>query len=114
MRDIVSLDPPEVKRRSSDLFAISAPITHFDSSLESLVLDLLETMHEHQICVGVGGAQVRESLRVAVVNSSDGKSDPDLILINPEILAVTGKKDIKMESCRSFPDGGARSNVGGR
>lgn len=73
--------------RESDLHAV-----------QSVVTDLLATMAYQELCVGLAANQIGERFRVAVVQRPD--QEP-LVMINPTIVSLTGKKDRKRESCMS-------------
>lgn len=79
----------------------SVKVVDFGPSLQALVEDLRDTMWNYDICVGLAAPQIGVPLRVAVVNWERNSRDDDLILINPHIISVTGKKDVKRESCMS-------------
>jgi peptide deformylase len=105
VRTIASLSKQDALLRSavSPLFKTADTVADFGADLTSLVSDLLDTMHAHDICVGLAAPQIGVTRRVAVVNSSEGKAGPDLVLVNPEIVMQSGKKDTKFESCMSVP-----------
>ena len=65
----------------------------------AVIIDLLDTKrHFEALCVGLAATQIGSSLRIAVVQSTRG----DLVMINPQVLASSGKKDVKRESCMSI------------
>jgi peptide deformylase len=103
VRKIIALEPEEVSKRTSSLFAPSGTVDGPSDSLEALVMDLLETMHEYDICVGLAAPQIGVQQQVAVINVSPGKEGPDLILINPVVESTSGQRDVKYESCMSLP-----------
>jgi peptide deformylase len=72
-----------------------------DNELHQLIEDLRDTMWHHEICVGLAAPQIGDQRRVAVVNPIRKSRDEDIVLINPTILSVSGKKDTKRESCMS-------------
>jgi peptide deformylase len=83
------------------LSAVAAEVTDFGSLLAEVVRDLRDTLWHHSICVGLAAPQIGVSLRIAVLNWQRESADNDLILVNPRIIEVTGKKDTKHESCMS-------------
>ena len=82
-------------------------VTTFDSSLESFVNNLTETMHSHKFCVGLASPQVGNLQRIIAIDISRArKSQPNnglLILINPIILESSDFKIVR-EGCLSIPD----------
>ncbi|MES4886515.1 peptide deformylase [Streptomyces sp. NPDC096012] len=92
-----------LEEKNSPLFQESPPVATGDGKFNELVRDLIDTMHAHPICVGLAAPQIGVQQSVAVVNVSEGKAGPDLILVNPILLSATGKKDVKFESCMSLP-----------
>lgn len=78
------------------------PITEFNDELKTLVDDMFETMYAAP-GVGLAAVQVGVSKRLFVMDCSGGK-DPDqqVVLINPEVLAVEGNQNGE-EGCLSFP-----------
>lgn len=77
-------------------------VTNFDEVLRALVTDLRDTMWHHSICVGLAAPQIGCNVRVAVVNTSRDAREDDLVLVNPVVMNVSGKKDTKRESCMSM------------
>ncbi len=77
------------------------PVTTIDGSIQKLVDDMLETMYQAP-GIGLAATQVDVHLQVIVIDISEDKSDP-LVLINPKIIAQDGveKSD---EGCLSVPE----------
>ena len=84
------------------LATLGARIEVIDDEVEELVGDLIETMYAAP-GVGLAAQQVGVSRQVAVVDVSIGE-DPTqlLVLINPELIAESGKQ-VDEEGCLSFP-----------
>lgn len=84
----------------SVLLSPAKPVTLFDSALQTLIDDMIETMyHEHGI--GLAAPQIGINQQIAVIDVSENKS---LVycLINPEITQK--EKLIKTkEACLSVP-----------
>jgi peptide deformylase len=79
-----------------------------DASIQSLITDLLDTMHAGPGSVGVAAPQIGVTLRVCVVDVSASRHGKDnnhgmLRMINPEIIAREGSA-IMREGCMSVPD----------
>ena len=79
-----------------------------DTTIQSLVDDLLDTMHAGPGSVGVAAPQIGVTLRVCVVDVSSSRQGKEnnhgrLCMINPEIVAREGAA-IMREGCMSVPD----------
>lgn len=70
----------------------------FDASLQNLIEDMLDTMHDAN-GVGLAACQVGVPLRVVVIGIPEQE---DIILINPEILTKFGERIVD-EGCLSIP-----------
>jgi peptide deformylase len=103
IRSLVQLNENEIKSTSTPLRMKCVEVTDFGASLSSLIDDLTDTLLAHDIAIGLAAPQIGVNLRVAVINISEGKKEPTLIIINPRDVSVSGKKDIKRESCMSVP-----------
>jgi len=69
----------------------------------SFINNMTHTLHGTFSAVGLAAPQVGESLRVSVIDVSQGENEEDLlVLINPEILDGEGK-ELGDEGCLSFP-----------
>ena len=73
-------------------------VPHIDSSIQQLVDDMIDTMHQAN-GVGLAAPQVGMSLRVAVIQMPDGEP---FVLINPKMVKRTGEREVT-EGCLSFP-----------
>lgn len=74
------------------------PYEGFDSDLEQLAEDMLETMYVYE-GVGLAGPQVGLAKRLFVMHDPDGKA---MCLVNPEILEAEGT-EMGEEGCLSLP-----------
>ena len=75
-------------------------VTEFDERLKTLVNDMLETMYDAP-GIGLAATQVNVHKRLLVVDISEDKNDPK-VLINPRILAAEGDEEMD-EGCLSVP-----------
>jgi len=73
-------------------------VPSIDASIHKLIADMIDSMYEAN-GVGVAAPQVGVSLRVVVIGMPD--EDP-FALINPEIVKVSGERDVD-EGCLSVP-----------
>ena len=79
------------------LRTLAEPVVNFDHSLKKLTEDMLETMYQGS-GIGLAATQVNIHKRIVVVDVSEGKNSP-LILVNPIL-----KKIVNPEK-KSFSEG---------
>ncbi len=84
----------------SRLRRVAQPVGAIDADVRQLVDDLLETMYDAP-GIGLAATQVDVHRRVAVVDVSEGRDEP-IVLINPEILDHEGRERNE-EGCLSIP-----------
>lgn len=75
------------------------PVEKFDSRLEMIIDDMIETLH-HANGVGLAAPQIGILRRVVVI-----EVDPEqgvIELVNPEIIETSGKQ-VGLEGCLSLP-----------
>ena len=77
------------------------PVVDINTSIKQLAADMLETMYSEN-GIGLAATQVNVQKRLVVLDLSLGKTD-SLILINPEITAVSGLEQMQ-EGCLSVPE----------
>jgi peptide deformylase len=97
--DILVYPDPRLKQ-------VSKPVTRFDDSLRSFVLDLEETMRTVPGGVGIAAPQVGYFERIVIVDVSGKpkiKQHGRLVLINPEIVSKEGSA-VGREGCLSVPE----------
>ncbi|WP_019029512.1 peptide deformylase [Colwellia piezophila] len=76
------------------------PVTDI-SKIQGLIDDLLDTMYDTEDGIGLAATQVGSSSAVVVIDISDNRDEP-LILVNPEI--VHAEETVKgQEGCLSLP-----------
>ena len=80
---------------------MSRPVTHFDSELRDLVVQMLRLMRDHR-GVGLAAPQVGKNLRLFVMNPS-GEAGDDQVYINPVLSDADGDDEAE-EGCLSLPD----------
>jgi peptide deformylase len=90
--DIRVLGDPVLRRPTK-------PVTQVTDELRKLIADMFETMYAAE-GIGLAAPQVGRTERLAVVDV-EGKK---FALINPEILATSGRPDKAEEGCLSIPD----------
>ncbi len=84
------------------LHKIARPVDAVDARIRGLVDDMLETMYGAE-GVGLAATQVDQHERVIVIDTSDEHDDP-LVLINPELIAVSDEMAVSDEGCLSVPE----------
>jgi peptide deformylase len=93
LRTILEFPDPRLRTQAQ-------PVTSFDSTLGTLIDDLLETMYAAP-GIGLAATQVDVHQRVLVIDISDERNQP-LTLINPQILQREGEASSE-EGCLSVP-----------
>lgn len=83
------------------LHKVAKPVAEVDARIQRLVDDMLETMYEAQ-GVGLAATQVDVHERVIVIDVSDERDDPR-VLINPELIERSEEMIVWEEGCLSVP-----------
>ena len=78
----------------------SREIEVIDDKLQTLIDDMIDTMHKYN-GVGLAAVQVGILKRVVVIDLYDDKGP--IVLINPVILKTKGEREVD-EGCLSFPN----------
>jgi peptide deformylase len=95
MTKLVILEYPDPRLRTR-----AEAVTAVDDAVRQLADDMLETMYEAN-GVGLAATQVDVHRRVIVLDASDSRDQP-LVLINPELIGTSGKA-VSEEGCLSLP-----------
>ena len=106
IRTIVTTPDPVLRRKARE-------VKEFDSKLQTLIDDLIDTMREAP-GVGLAAPQVSVSERVIVVEYTEPEEveegqepkevEPKLyVLVNPEIVKSSTETEIGVEGCLSVP-----------
>ena len=86
----------------SRLRTVAKSVQSIDDSVKSLAQDMLQTMYEGS-GIGLAATQVNVHKRVIVIDISEDKTNP-IILINPKVTKVIDKsKKVYAEGCLSVP-----------
>ena len=83
------------------LRTVAKEVLVIDDEIKTLVSNLLETMYEGN-GIGLSATQVNIHKRILVVDVSDEKDSP-LILINPKIRVLDKEEKTYSEGCLSVP-----------
>jgi peptide deformylase len=83
------------------LHTVAAPVAVVDGEVRRLVDDMLETMYAAE-GVGLAATQVNVHRRVIVMDTTEERNQP-LVLINPELVAVSEEMRTADEGCLSVP-----------
>ena len=98
-RDIVFLGNPVLRQKA-------LKIHHIDKSVEKLIDDLVDTLHNAD-GLGLAANQVGVAQRVVIVELPKDEEDPQsgklYALINPEIVTVGDEATTAEEGCLSIP-----------
>jgi peptide deformylase len=84
------------------LNTVARPVDDVDARTRQLVDDMLESMYAAE-GVGLAATQVDVHERVIVIDTSDARDDPR-VLINPELLAHSEEMVFGDEGCLSVPE----------
>ena len=88
---IRTYDDPILRRKASR-------VKRVDASLEKLVADMVETMHDAP-GIGLAAPQVGVPLRLIVIQLPD---EPLIVMVNPEIVKASEEYEVE-EGCLSVP-----------
>ncbi|MFT4671720.1 MAG: peptide deformylase [Pseudohongiellaceae bacterium] len=80
---------------------IATPVTVFDSKLEDLIKDMVETMYD-AIGIGLAATQIDVHKRILVIDVSESKDSP-LVFINPSFEVIEEELSDYDEGCLSVP-----------
>jgi len=83
------------------LHTVAKPVAQVDDRIRQLVDDMLETMYAAD-GVGLAATQVDVHERVIVIDTSDARNAPH-VLINPELIAKSEEMNVGDEGCLSVP-----------
>ncbi|MCP5939645.1 peptide deformylase, partial [Klebsiella pneumoniae] len=83
------------------LHKVAKPVAQVDDRIRQLVDDMLETMYDAK-GVGLAATQVDVHERVVVIDTSEERNDPR-VLINPEIIGRSDEMIVWEEGCLSVP-----------
>ena len=85
----------------SCLNKVCKTVTEVNSRTSELIDDMLDTMYEAQ-GAGLAAPQVGILKRIVVIDAGEEYQDGPLVLINPEVLEVSGEQ-VDYEGCLSVP-----------
>ena len=83
------------------LHTVARDVAAVDARMRTLVDDMLQTMYAAE-GIGLAATQVNVHERVIVMDVSEGRDKP-LVLINPKIIWASEEKKINDEGCLSVP-----------
>lgn len=88
---------------ASDAFLHTSAIAvdTITEEIQQIIQDIKETLRAYPFCVGLSAPQIGKSYAISVISINRAENGEDLVLINPQIIKVSGKKDRKRESCMS-------------
>jgi peptide deformylase len=84
------------------LHTVAKPVAEVDDRIRKLVDDMLETMYDAE-GVGLAATQVDVHERVIVIDTSENRDDPR-VLINPELVEASEERVLTDEGCLSVPE----------
>ena len=97
LRHIITLPDPKLR-------LVSRKIERVDASLQNLMDDMVETMHDAP-GVGLAAIQVAEPIRLLVVDVARKEEAPNpQVFLNPELLWSSDERSTYEEGCLSIPE----------
>ncbi|HEV7277204.1 MAG TPA: peptide deformylase [Devosiaceae bacterium] len=96
-RPILILPDPRLR-------AVADPIEKIDDGIRQLAKDMLETMYDAP-GIGLAAPQIGELKRIVVMDLAKEEEPADpLVMINPQILAISDETVTTEEGCLSIPE----------
>jgi peptide deformylase len=92
---------PILRYPDARLHTIAKPVDEVDERIRRLADDMLETMYAAD-GVGLAATQVDQHIRLLVMDTSEGRDDPR-VLINPELIDKSDEMTFADEGCLSVP-----------
>ena len=83
------------------LHTVARPVAQVDARIRQLIDNMLDSMYAAD-GVGLAATQVDVHERVVVIDTSDARDDPR-VLINPELVAKSDEMTFADEGCLSVP-----------
>ena len=100
---IIQLEKKDFTKKGTIVRQTSQRVSDFGDDFQKFVNELVDTLKDSPIAIGLSAPQVGKLVRVSVINLNEGKKEPTLIIVNPQVISWSGKKDKKKESCMSLP-----------
>jgi peptide deformylase len=96
IRKIITTENPILRKKAKK-------VHHFDPSLQKLIDDMFETMHEAN-GIGLAAPQIALSIRLFVAEFEEPEGGPHykVAVFNPEIVKAEGE-ELGTEGCLSIP-----------
>lgn len=76
-------------------------VNQVDGDVLEVIADLRDTLRAYPFCIGLSAPQIGQPYAISILNFNHDDREKDIILINPRIITLSGKKDKKRESCMS-------------
>jgi len=100
---IIQIEKKDFTIKSTIIRQTSQQVSDFGDGFQKFIDELIETLKDNPIAIGLAAPQVGKLLRVSVINLNKNKEEPTLIIVNPKVVSWSGKRDKKKESCMSLP-----------
>ena len=100
---IIQLEKKDFTKKGTIIRQTSQQVSDFGDNFQKFIDELVDTLKDSPISIGLSAPQVGKLVRVSVINLNEGKKEPTLIIVNPRVISWSGKKDKKKESCMSLP-----------
>jgi peptide deformylase len=97
VRPILTLPDPRLR-------AVADPVPVVDDEVRKLASDMLDTMYDAP-GIGLAATQIGEMKRVVVMDlAKEGEPRDPIVMVNPEIIAVSDETASSEEGCLSIPE----------
>jgi peptide deformylase len=103
LNKIITVAPHDWCCSSSQLRHISKPVSGENLDLCAIVNELRSVLQTIKYGAGLSAVQIGIPFRIAVVNITK-QSDKGIILIDPVLVAATGRLTARSEGCLSLPN----------
>lgn len=100
---IIQLEKKDFTQKGTIIRQTSQQVSNFGDDFQKFINDLVDTLKDSPIAIGLSAPQVGKLVRVSIINLNEGKKEPTLIIVNPQVVSCSGKKEKKKESCMSLP-----------
>ncbi|MCF2487518.1 peptide deformylase [Dyadobacter sp. CY347] len=103
MKNIIELSKEDFISNNI-LRKVSKIVEHDDPQITQDILELIQAFESSLISVGLSAPQIGIFKRIIVVNIKKDQNPDHIVMINPEIIQITGSKKIMKETCLSLPN----------
>jgi peptide deformylase len=100
--NLFTVNPRDLRCCDSILRVASQPFVRNAGKIADIVERLRQVLNDIPYGTGLSAIQIGIPLRIAIVNIKRSQ-DSELLLLNPEVVSLTGRPTFRMEGCLSLP-----------